>query len=207
MKSKNLNDCLEAEPRKPHFVKKMKQLLGVNKSTGIGYKDVKPYLYQFLKSIDKERLGIECIALYGSIARGTGHVRVEKPYPNINNGSDVNLLFITKNDIDYKMHNEIVEKANQYEHPLRDLGLHRFSIYTITEDEFNDFAKVEYDGIKRNGDSRRGGFMYNVADEGIVLYDADCRITKYLKHMQEEPHQKNLIARGIAGEEIYPSWW
>lgn len=201
MKSKSLNDCLEAEPRKPHFVK-MKQLLNANKSTGIGYKDVKPYLYQFLKSIDKERLGIECIALYGSIARGTGHVRAET-YPYWN-GSDVNLLFITKNDLDYKMHNEIVEKANQYEDPLRDLGLHRFSIYTITEEEFNDFAKAEYDGIKRNGASRRGGFMYNVADEGIVLYDADCRITKYLKHMQEEPHQKNLIARGIVSEEIYP---
>ena len=183
-----------------------------NKSTvirhmaGYGYIEVKPYIHQFLESIDKEGLGIECIVLYGSIARRTGrHHSYNVGELVFDPGSDVNLLFITKDELNYKMHNELMDKADQYVNPLDELGLHCFSIYKITEDEFNEFAKVEHDGIKRNGVSRRGGFMYNVADDGIVLYDADGRITKYLKHMQEEPHQKNLIARGIVSEEIYPS--
>ena len=171
-------------------------------STGIGYRDVKPFLDRFLKSIDKERLGVEAIVLYGSIARGTGRINT---CGSDRGKSGIDLLFITKNDLDDEMHNELVEKADQYTLPLfLDLELSGFSIYTITEDEFNGFAKVEHDGIKINGVSRRGGFMYNVADDGRILYDANGRITKYLRHMREEPHQKNLIVRGIVGEEIYP---
>ena len=170
-------------------------------STGIGYRDVKHFLDRFLKSIDKERLGVEAIVLYGSIARGTG-----RTWNKERAKSGIDLLFITKNGLDDEMHNELVEKADQYTLPLfLDLELSGFSIYTITEDEFNGFAKAEHDGIERNGARRRGGFMYNVADDGRILYDADDRITKYLKHMREEPHQKSLIVRGIVSEEIYPS--
>ena len=73
----------------------------------------------------------------------------------------------------------------------------RLSTFVMQNGEFERVA----DMCCRNG----GGFAYNYTDDGIVLCDANGRITKYLRHTREEPHQKNLIVRGIVGEEIYPS--
>ena len=178
-----------------------------SKPAGIGYITVEPYLDEFIESIDKERLGIDGIVLYGSIARGEGR-KGRTLYSSIfdKEGSDVNLLFISKDNSDYEMYNDVLEKADKFRIPLEEEGLSNFSPRLMTWDEFNDYAKVEHEGITRNGTCRRGGFMYNVADEGKVLYDADGRITKYLKHMQEEPHQKRLFVFGIASDELYPAW-
>ena len=199
MKSKNLNDCLEAEPKKSRFVK-TKHLLSIlggdkiitpfknrvdsrklrhKKGQPVGYKDVKDYLDGFLQYFDKIYSGVTGIVLYGSMARGTGRI-----------DSDIDLLFFT--DDEDKTYQKIEQRkgdfsSGEYADLLTRRGLPRVRLSTamMLNSEFERIVEI----CRRSG----GGPAYNYADDGIVLYDVDGRTKGYLEELRTEPHIKDMI--------------
>lgn len=142
----------------------------------IGYNDIKDYLDRFLGNFDKSGSGVEGIVLYGSMARGEAHSR-----------SDIDILFITKNT--YKTYNEIYHaqesiSPKEYANLLYKRGINTYLSPKIWNlGEIYEFAKLE---------SEHGGLIHNIADDGVILYDSDGQITKYIEKLRKEPHEKHM---------------
>lgn len=158
--------------------KRIEELLFHRKAVQIGYGNIKSYLDEFLLRFDKNRTGIKGVVLYGSMAKNKGRLT-----------SDIDLLFITT-DIDktrqeiYKCESIIVQKACSkfFKSPYYDLPL---SPIVLTDSEFENYA--ERDRINK------GGFLCNVADDGIVLYDVNNQTSRYLNKLRLEPHERDML--------------
>ncbi len=141
------------------------------KGQPVGYNDVKDYLDSLISCID--RTGVTGVVLYGSIARGKGR-----------KGSDIDLLFISENKS--RTNQEVWQ--SKYNVPYMSFGdflkNRRLDISTINE-------KVV--GLYELDEPGNKAFAYNIADDGVVLYDVDGQTRKYLDRLKSEPHEKDWL--------------
>lgn len=143
----------------------------------IGYNDVKDYLDRLLRDFNGEKSGVTGVVLFGSVSRGEAGPE-----------SDIDLMFLTE---DEKKTRDEIERCYQgisqqeYGQLLGDRNLDLSPI--IVKNSIFDNCK----GIEQR--RTRGGFTYNVADNGIILYDRDGRTKRTFDSIRSEPHIKNYF--------------
>jgi predicted nucleotidyltransferase len=118
----------------------------------VGYTDIKDFLDVFVHELYPALHEITGVVLYGSVARGTA-----------NNYSDIDILLITNDRL--KSSNGVERcKDNIYGAEFnrllsnRNLNMYLHEIL-VTKDELEE--------------TREEQFTYNIADDGIILYDRD----------------------------------